>query len=104
MNRLQVERVLIEPVVATFPQRVQDRTKCARKGQVKIDARVLLEPDVDERMLIEPDVSKRAHIEPDVGKALGCVALCRLMELENRGRKKGRVTSIVSSNNKSAPS
>ncbi|ERI04716.1 hypothetical protein HMPREF9069_01288, partial [Atopobium sp. oral taxon 810 str. F0209] len=49
--------MLIEPVVATFPQRVQDRTKCARKGQVKIDARVLLEPDVGERMLIEPDVS-----------------------------------------------
>ena len=53
--------MLLEPVVAIFPQRVQDRTKCTRKGQVKIGT----------RMLIEPDVSKRAHIEPDVGKGVG---------------------------------
>lgn len=104
LNRLQVERVLIEPVVFHLLQRVQNRTKCAEKPQVKNGARVHLEPSAGKRAHIEPDVGKRELIEPPAGKALGCVALCRLMELENRGRKKGRIASIVSSNNKSAPS
>ena len=47
--------MLLEPIVATFPQAVQKRTKPSKNVQVKNDARALLEPDADKRMHIEPD-------------------------------------------------
>lgn len=40
--------VLLEPVVVALMQTVQNRTKCARKGQVKIGTRVLIEPPAGE--------------------------------------------------------
>ena len=62
--------MLLELVVVTFSQRVQKRTKCARKGQVKIGARALIEPDVGKRVLIEPPAgrvqAKRVHRKPSV--------------------------------------
>ena len=70
--------MLLEPIVATFPQAVQKRTKPSKNVQVNNDARALLEPDADKRMHIEPDASKRTHYEPpvregEVGRVHGCV-------------------------------
>ncbi|ERI04061.1 hypothetical protein HMPREF9069_01828, partial [Atopobium sp. oral taxon 810 str. F0209] len=53
------KRVLLEPVVTTFPQAVQNRTKRLKNAQIKISARAFIEPDVGERVHIEPDASKR---------------------------------------------
>ena len=64
-----VGKVHLAPGAASCSPAVQKRTECARKGQVKIGARALIEPDVGKRVLIEPDVGKKVRIEPDVGKA-----------------------------------
>ena len=70
MNRLQVKRVLYEPVVVTFPQAVRKRTKRPKNAQVKIGTRAYIEPDVGERVHIEPPV--KVGVEWTAGKAKTC--------------------------------
>ncbi len=61
--------VLLEPVVVTLMQAVQKRTKRLKNAQIKIVARMLIEPDANKRVLTEPFAGEKVHIESSAGGA-----------------------------------